>query len=123
MAESKILNLKLAILFNATIERLFSTAAEILSNERKKLKPEKALKLLFLKENLSVVEFQNCNMPKSPPNIRLAFSVGFGEFQDSVLGLVTGFGCTLVFNQHVNILSKVQVTSQKLNIENPLRNG
>ena len=41
------------------VERLFSTAGDILSNERNKLKPENASKILFLKEN------------------------GFDEFQDS----------------------------------------
>ena len=50
-------------------------------------------------------------MPKTPHNtIQLGFSVGFGEFQDSVLDSVTGFSCTLVLarcqlstdlNQHV----------------------
>ena len=40
------------------VERLFSTAGDILSNERNKLKPENASKILFLKENLPIVKFQ-----------------------------------------------------------------
>ena len=41
------------------VERLFSIAGDIhiLSNERNKLKPENALKILFLKENLPIVKF------------------------------------------------------------------
>ena len=40
------------------VVRLFSTAGDIPSNERNKLKPENASKILFLKENLPIVKFQ-----------------------------------------------------------------
>ena len=40
------------------VERLFSTAGDILSNERNRLLPENLEKLLFCRENLPVVEFR-----------------------------------------------------------------
>ena len=40
------------------VERLFSTAGDIVTNERNQLKPENAEKLLFLRENLPKVNFR-----------------------------------------------------------------
>jgi hypothetical protein len=40
------------------VERLFSTAGDILSNERNRLLPENMEKLLFCRENLPVVDFR-----------------------------------------------------------------
>ena len=40
------------------VERLFSTAGDVLTDERNRLKPENASKILFLKENLPNVNFQ-----------------------------------------------------------------
>ena len=41
-----------------TQPKLFSTAGDVLTNERNRLKPENASKILFLKENLPIVNFQ-----------------------------------------------------------------
>lgn len=40
------------------VERLFSTAGDILTKERNRLKPENVSKVLFLRENLPLVNFQ-----------------------------------------------------------------
>ena len=40
------------------VERLFSTAGDILTTERNRLCPETAEKILFLKENLPIVDYQ-----------------------------------------------------------------
>lgn len=40
------------------VERLFSTAGDIISNERNRLRPENAAKLLFLRENLPNVNYK-----------------------------------------------------------------
>ena len=39
------------------VERLFSTAGDIITNERNRLLPENAAKILFLRENLPIVNF------------------------------------------------------------------
>ena len=39
------------------VERLFSTAGDIITNERNRLLPENAAKVLFLKENLPHVNY------------------------------------------------------------------
>ena len=39
------------------VERLFSTAGDILSNERNRLLPENIEKILFCRENISIVNF------------------------------------------------------------------
>ena len=39
------------------VERLFSTAGDILSNERNRLLPENMEKILFCRENISIVNF------------------------------------------------------------------
>ena len=46
------------------VERLFSTAGDILTDERNRLKPETAEKLLFCRENLPVVDFKYWKFPK-----------------------------------------------------------
>ena len=40
------------------VERLFSTAGHIYSDDRNRLKPENLEKLLFLRENLKYLDFQ-----------------------------------------------------------------
>ena len=40
------------------VERLFSTARDIITNERSKLNPGTAEKILFLRENLPKIKFQ-----------------------------------------------------------------
>ena len=45
-------------LVNVDVERLFSTAGDILTVERNRLNPETAQKVLFLRENLPIVDFQ-----------------------------------------------------------------
>ena len=40
------------------VERLFSTAGDILTNERSTLNPENAEKILFCRENFKHVDFQ-----------------------------------------------------------------
>ena len=40
------------------VERLFSTAGDIITNERNKLNPANAEKILFLRENLPKIKFQ-----------------------------------------------------------------
>ena len=39
------------------VARLFSTAGDILSNERNRLLPENMKKILFCRENISIVNF------------------------------------------------------------------
>ena len=39
------------------VERLFSTAGDILRDERNRLKPENAAMMLFLRENLPLINF------------------------------------------------------------------
>ena len=43
---------------SVSVERLFSTAGDIVTAERNRLKPENAEKLLFLRENLPILKFQ-----------------------------------------------------------------
>ena len=45
-------------LTSVDVERLFSTAGDILTPERNRLSPETAEKMLFLRENLPIVDFQ-----------------------------------------------------------------
>ena len=40
------------------VERLFSTAGDILTNERNRMLPQNAAKILFLRENLPNVNFK-----------------------------------------------------------------
>ena len=40
------------------VECLFSTAGDILTQERNKLNPQNAAKILFLRENLKLVNFE-----------------------------------------------------------------
>ena len=40
------------------IERLFSTAADIVTNDRNRINPEKAEKILFCRENFSLIQYQ-----------------------------------------------------------------
>ena len=43
---------------SVAVERLFSTAGDILSDERNRLLPANAEKLLFLRENIPKIKFQ-----------------------------------------------------------------
>ena len=50
-----------------SVERLFSTAGDISTNDRNRLKPENAGKLLFLLENLPKIQFRYDMKVKEQP--------------------------------------------------------